>query len=62
MLCVFNLFLAKKVVTFVRQKQQRKKMNYLSTLVKHAVSQNRSRFIDGQYDLDLTYITNRIIG
>lgn len=36
-------------------------MNYLSTAIKHAVSQNRCRFVDSHYDLDLTYITNRII-
>ncbi len=36
-------------------------MNFLSTALKHAVSQNRCRFVDTEYDLDLTYITNRII-
>lgn len=36
-------------------------MNFLTTAIKHAVSQNRNRFVDKDYDLDLTYITNRII-
>ena len=31
------------------------------TAARHLVSGNRSRFIDDQYDLDLTYITDRII-
>jgi len=36
-------------------------MNFLANKIKHAVSQNRNRYVDGDYDLDLTYITNRII-
>ena len=29
--------------------------------VRHLVSGNRSRYVDSEYDLDLTYITRRII-
>ena len=31
------------------------------TAARHLVSGNRSRYIDGQYDLDLTYVTQRLI-
>ncbi len=31
------------------------------TMAKHFVSGNRSRFVDGGYDLDLTYVTERVI-
>ena len=31
------------------------------TAVRHLVSGNRSRYVDGEYDLDLTYITRRLI-
>lgn len=31
------------------------------TAVRHLVSGNRSRYVDSEYDLDLTYITRRLI-
>lgn len=30
--------------------------------VRHKVSNDRYRFVDGKYDLDLTYVTNNVIG
>lgn len=30
--------------------------------VRHKVSNDRYRFVDGKYDLDLTYVTNSVIG
>eukprot|EP01080_Neovahlkampfia_damariscottae_P005746 gene5746-9567_t len=35
--------------------------NGLQTLVKHKVSQDRNRYVDDKYDLDLTYITPKVI-
>ena len=33
----------------------------MNNLIRRRVSQNRKRFVEGRYDLDLTYITDNII-
>jgi phosphatidylinositol-3,4,5-trisphosphate 3-phosphatase/dual-specificity protein phosphatase PTEN len=36
-------------------------MNFIRTKLRSALSINCNRYVDGEYNIDLTYITNRII-
>jgi hypothetical protein len=49
------------VVMSATSTQSKKKMG-LKAKLRHKVSQDRSRFIDARYDIDLTYITPTLIG
>lgn len=42
-------------------KKKEKKMNFIRNRLNRALSIDSSRYVDGEYNLDLTYITNRII-
>lgn len=44
------------------QLEAEKHLNTLHSKVRSAVSKDKFRFQDGTFDLDLTYITERIIG
>lgn len=37
-------------------------LNLAAKLAQKTVSADKNRYFDGHYDLDLTYITDRIIG
>ncbi len=39
-----------------------KHVNNIHSKVRNAVSKDKFRLVDGTFDLDLCYITNRIIG
>jgi hypothetical protein len=37
-------------------------METILNAVRYKVSADKNRYLEGQYDLDLTYITDRVIG
>ena len=45
-----------------KRKEIEKKMNSLFRKLKQSVSRDKQRYVDDRYNLDLTYITERIIG
>jgi hypothetical protein len=47
--------------TELRSRQGSFEFDAIQTMAKHFVSGNRTRYVDDGYDLDLSYITERVI-